>query len=114
MGSAGSQYDPAMTLSHFLLSQQYATKSQIQTLDEGRRRTRRRTFRHRAHAAKRMEALEEDVGYLTLVLGALLAKANDKGVVSLDEIKATLGELDEIDGVKDGRLNVDVLRDLTD
>lgn len=61
---------------------------------------------------ERIATLEEDVGYLALMLGALLEKADEKGVLSREEIKTTLKELDEVDGVADGKLDIAVLRGL--
>ncbi len=59
---------------------------------------------------RRVDELEDDIGYLALVLGALLQQVDDKGVVTREDVRATLAELDELDGVKDGKLDVAILR----
>ncbi|QDU68534.1 hypothetical protein [Engelhardtia mirabilis] len=101
-----------MGLSEFLLSGRAVYGHELDDVVKSGRRFRRTHRRFSKETSKRLDALEHDVGYLTLVLGTLLAKANDKGLVTLDEIRGTLGELDEVDGVRDGRLSVEVLRDL--
>jgi hypothetical protein len=42
----------------------------------------------------------------------LLQKVDEKGVLSRDEVRETMASLDEIDGVKDGRLDINILRGL--
>lgn len=60
----------------------------------------------------RLSRLEEDVGYMALVLGSILDRLNEKGIVTKDEVKAAILKLDELDGVRDGRLDVTLLRQL--
>jgi hypothetical protein len=54
-----------------------------------------------------------DLGYVALILGALLNKVEEKGVLSLAEVREAMAELDEIDGVKDGKLDIRLLRDVS-
>ena len=61
---------------------------------------------------KRIDELEEDLGYMALVLGSVLQKIDEKGLVTREELKATISELDGIDGVKDGKLDISVLKGL--
>ena len=54
--------------------------------------------------------LERDLGFVTLLLGSLLHAANNKGVVTRDEVCSVLEELDAHDGFEDGRLDIESLR----
>ncbi len=58
----------------------------------------------------RVEALEQDLGYVALVLGALVSRLDEDGVVTKADLKAIVAQLDDIDGVKDGRLDITALR----
>jgi hypothetical protein len=58
----------------------------------------------------RVEELEHDVGVVTLALAAILESANENGVISRDEIRTKISELDVLDGFRDGKLDVSVLR----
>jgi len=55
----------------------------------------------------RVAALENDVGFLTLALGVLIQALEDKSVVNKDELRK---KLESMDGVSDGRLDVNLLR----
>ena len=71
-----------------------------------------RTNRSQAQLEARIDALEGDLGYVTLLLGSLLGQLDEKGVLTREELKTTIAALDELDGVADGRLDVNVLRGL--
>lgn len=58
----------------------------------------------------RIDSLEDDLGYLTLVLSGLLSTLDEKGVIRSDDVKKELKELDGIDGVSDGKINIQVLK----
>ena len=58
----------------------------------------------------RVRNLENDLGYVSLILAALLQKLDEKEVVDRDDVKAIMAELDELDGDKDNRLDINVLR----
>lgn len=73
----------------------------------------RQQARRASESERRVKALEEDVGFLALVLGSLLDTLDRKGVVTRDEVKAEIASLDALDGVKEGRLDVRVLRGMT-
>ncbi|MGH7149339.1 MAG: hypothetical protein ACREIU_01510, partial [Planctomycetota bacterium] len=62
---------------------------------------------------RRVAGLEKDAGYVALVLGSLLETVDDKGVVTREEVRAEMAVLDDLDGVKDGRLDIRVLRGKT-
>ena len=59
---------------------------------------------------KRVSDLEEDLGFAALVLASVMAKLNEKGTVTRDDVRAAMKEVDEIDGVADGRLDINVLK----
>ncbi|HKB17062.1 MAG TPA: hypothetical protein VKF62_13430, partial [Planctomycetota bacterium] len=61
----------------------------------------------------RIGDVEKDVGYLALVLGSILETLDRKGVLTRAEVKAEMELLDDVDGVRDGRLDVRVLRGKT-
>jgi len=58
----------------------------------------------------RVRALENDLGYVTLVLSSVLDKLDTKGVVTRQDLKEAMAVLDAIDGVQDGKLDINVLR----
>ncbi len=67
--------------------------------------------RGRTHALKkRIDDLEDDMGYIALLLGSLLERLDDKGVVTRDDLKASIEKIDELDKVKDGKLDINILR----
>lgn len=73
----------------------------------------RQQVREASAAQRRIKALEEDVGFLALVIGSVLETLDRKGVLTRDEVKSELARLDALDGVKEGRLDVRVLRGKT-
>lgn len=98
-----------MSLYDFFFPQQ-AAANYLRSMAKSKRFREARESRAQASLDKKIESLEADVGYLALVLGALLEKADEKGVLSRDEVRAAIAELDDIDGVEDGRLDVNILR----
>ena len=68
--------------------------------------------RHTA-SRKRLNDLERDVGFLALVVGTLMQQLDEKEVLRRDDVRAALAELDEVDGVKDGKLDLSILRGMT-
>lgn len=54
--------------------------------------------------------LRDDIGFLSLLTMVELKVLMDKGLVTKEEIMDKMGEIDALDGVKNGRLNVGVLR----
>jgi hypothetical protein len=66
----------------------------------------------RVELSARVAGLEQDLGYVTLVLGSILRKLDEKGVVTRDDVKGEIAQLDELDGVKDGKLDIQLLRDM--
>ena len=78
-----------------------------------RKRTPRRTNVGSRKTAKRVDDLEEDLGYITLILGAILQKLDEKGTVTREEIRTVMADLDEVDGVQDGRLDINILKGIS-
>jgi len=60
---------------------------------------------------QRVAALEADLGFTSLVLAAVMARLDARGHVTNAEVKSLIAELDALDGVNDGRLDVSYLRD---
>ncbi len=59
---------------------------------------------------ERLERLEADLGFSSLLLYSLMKKLVEKGVVTLSDVTATMKSLDGLDGKIDNQLNMDVLR----
>jgi hypothetical protein len=76
-------------------------------------------LRQRRHAIDnaalngRVEALEDDLGYISLVLASIMCRLDEKGVVTQDDVRSLVAELDDVDGVSDGKLDVNLLKELT-
>ncbi len=85
-----------------------AKNQRLQSIRESR--TRSRSAKERDALEQRIEELEGDVGFVSLVLASLLAKLEEKGHIGREELRAVLEELDGADGVADGRLDVKALR----
>ena len=84
----------------------------VECLQRSQQRSERRRSRNVRNHSKRIQDLEEDLGYITLLLSSMLVMLDEKGTVTHQEVQGLMANLDELDGVKDGRLNVDVLRRL--
>ena len=74
------------------------------------RALRRRELGVTAELQSQIEALEDDLGYVALVLGSLLQVLDSKDVLSRDDVRTVILEVDELDGVADGKLDINVLR----
>jgi hypothetical protein len=91
----------------------YSTSTNHHRIEEEKRKRRgasRRARRSRARTRTRIDDLEDDIGYLSLVLGVLLQKVDEKGLITREEVESSLASLDQFDGEQDGKLDVDVLR----
>jgi len=100
-----------MSLYNFFFPQQ-AAADHLQKLARTQARTSQQGARQVKIQDERIDELEQDLGYVALILGSLLQKVDEKGVLSRDEVRETMASLDEIDGVKDGRLDINILRGL--
>ena len=104
-----------MSLFDFLFPQQ-ATASHLRRMaDKQRRDDRINRIRDAGseHIERRIEELEHDVGVLALALAAILDSANENGAISRDEIRNKISELDVLDGFRNGKLDVSILRKWT-
>jgi hypothetical protein len=88
----------------------WAQSRKIRDLESRSKRKGRSDRRARSRTATRIGQLEDDIGYLSLVLGALLQQMDVKGVISREDIQQAMTKLDSYDGEQDDKLDVDVLR----
>ncbi len=93
----------------FFPDQSQAT--QMRRVAEQNRRDRERRGRAADDVESRVSELEENLGFVALVLGSLLEKLDKQRVVSRADLRSAMSELDRLDGVVDGRLDVGLLRD---
>ncbi len=100
-----------MSLYDFFFPEQ-AQASHLRSIANSQRVRNRPVRRKRPNpeTANRLESLEEDIGYLALMMGAIINKIDEKGVVTREELKDVISELDGLDGVQDGKLNIDILK----
>lgn len=85
-------------------------------LDSARKRqlrAARRSARRAQEARERLDALEDDLGYLALVLAAVMQRLDEHGSVTRDQVRSLMSELDGLDDLEDGRLSVEVLKQVT-
>jgi hypothetical protein len=110
-----------MSLFDFFFPEQ-AQASHLRSIANSARYQRRRSSRASAGGPpspavaaleQRVAALESDLGFTSLVLAAVMARLDARGHVTSAEVKQLITELDALDGVKDGRLDVGYLRDTT-
>jgi hypothetical protein len=100
-----------MSLYEFLFNHPFPGSARHEAfVKERRKRGRRR--RRRSSTNKRLRDLEEDLGFLTLTVTALVHKIEEKQLLTRAEIRDTVNELDDLDGVREGRLDVGLLKDL--
>lgn len=98
-----------MSLFDFLLLEANHSK-RIQKLKRSQSKSAQRGVRARGRLERRVEELESDVGFLTLVLAALMAEAEESGSLSRDGLLAKIRAVDGFDGLEDGRLDIGLLR----
>ena len=108
-----------MSLFDFFFPEQ-AQATHLRTLAEQQRRNQLLARSKSAQSARRSDELEQrvselehDLGFVTLVLGSILETLENKGTVTREELKNQLDELDSIDGVSDGKLDINILRGRT-
>ena len=77
---------------------------------QGRRRGAQRDNIAVSQLEKRISDLEHDLGFAALVLASVMAKLDEKGALSRDDVKAAMKDIDGLDGVADGRLDINVLK----
>lgn len=104
-----------MSLFDFLFPEHAAASHLRRMADRQKRRDRIERSREsgRANLEQRIDELENDIGVLALALAAILDAANENGTISRDEIRNKITKLDVLDGSRDGKLDVSVLRKWT-
>ncbi len=60
--------------------------------------------------SRRSADIEEDLGVVSLILLSLVKKLIEKGVITREELFSHIKELDALDGIKDGKLDINVFR----
>jgi hypothetical protein len=98
-----------MSLYDFFFPEQ-AQATHLRTLANQSRRGSTRKRPVDSKTSSRLADLEKDVGFVALLLAAMLDRLDEKGVVTRSDLREAVAELDEIDGVRDGRLDVSTLR----
>ena len=98
-----------MSLYDFFFPEQ-ARAQHLRTLTQQGDASRWNLERRTGQLDDRIDSLESDLGYVTLVLGSLLESLDEKGVLTRDDVKSVVTKLDAIDGVSDGRLDINFLR----
>lgn len=91
---------------------QQAQAAHLRSLSERTHRNQKSQQQNLGSLRHRIAQLEENQGVIALVLGSLLEKLDDNGVLARGDIEAKMQEIDEYDGIKDGKLNVAVLQQL--
>ena len=102
-----------MSLVDFFFPQQAQAQHLRHLVQQNQAQARRRRREHNQDLAdlrSEIESLQDDLGYVSLVLGSLMQTLEAKGSIAREDIKSVLTELDEVDGLSDGRLDINVLR----
>ena len=106
-----------MALSDFFLSDgEYHLRELVTLQRQQMRRDRnqeRRNSRAEKSVEKKIEQLEHDLGFVSLLLASVMELLNDKGVVKRNDVKEIFKDLDLVDGVKDGKIDINMLRVMT-
>jgi len=71
---------------------------------------RTRSLRRSSTHSMRIKACEEDIGFLALIMFALVRKLMDNGALAREDLAAAFDELDEMDGAKDGKIDLKILQ----
>ncbi len=99
-----------MSLSDWFFPEQ-AQATHLRRLADQQRHAQQRRVHIESDKDYRLSRLEEDLGFVALVLGSLMEKLDSSGAVTRRDLKAARSELDAIDGIRDGRLNIALLKD---
>jgi hypothetical protein len=74
------------------------------------RQARARSGRNR----ERIDDLEEDVQTLALILGGVMRRLDEQGTLTREDMRASIAALDGVDGSTDGKLGLNVLKEMTE
>lgn len=85
----------------------WAMQGQIDKEAAQRRKAHLTSVRARLQLQQRVERLEDDLARMGLLTLALANLCVDKGVLTADEVKARMAEIDLADGVEDGKAGPD-------
>jgi hypothetical protein len=102
-----------MSLYDFFFPEQSQAAQLRQLVEQNRRRDRRQRSAQgeQRNLAAELESLREDVGYLALLLAAIGHRLDQKGVITRADLRAAAEEIDAFDSVKDGKLDVQRIKD---
>jgi hypothetical protein len=100
-----------MSLFDFFFPEQ-AQASYLRDIAEQQTRNTIRQSQASTTLEARVKHLETDLGYVTLILGSILDKLDEKGVVTRQDLKDATSALDKVDGVRDGKLDINILRNI--
>jgi hypothetical protein len=101
-----------MSLYDFFFPEQ-AQATHLREIARSQRTGKRDSRSRKRESKKRIDDLEDDLGYVALVLGSLLQKLDEKGHVTRDEARAVMSELDGLDGAQDGKLDINILKGIS-
>ena len=107
-----------MSLFDFFFPDQAQAAHLRRIADQSARSERRRNSASREAKAtldslqQQVEDLRGDLGFTALVLGALVARLDEKGVVTRADLQAVMARLDLTDDLADGTLDVERLKAL--
>lgn len=103
-----------MSLFHFFFSPQShvrdADQRAVEAIDAEAKAHLRRDEAHVEELEKRISELEHDLGFVALLLGGILDVIDKKGIASRADVQESIERLDMLDGLKDGRLDISVLK----
>lgn len=107
-----------MSLFDFFFPEQSQAANLRRIADQSARNERRRNSASRETKAtldslhQQVEDLRGDLGFTALVLGSLVARLDEKGVVTRADLQAVMARLDLADDIADGTLDVERLKTL--
>lgn len=89
------------------MAPQWASAEHMQELASSMRRQSRRS---NMQSSAKLKACEDDIGFLGLMMFALVRKLIDNGTLSPDDLSSAFAELDGMDGAKDGKIDLKILQ----
>lgn len=84
----------------------------IQRLERAQRRAVQKRGQDQRALEDKVGELRADLDFMSLMLGAVLLRLDDRGVVTREDLRSLMMAVDEFDGSLDGRLDVEALREL--
>ncbi len=98
----------------YLFDSERKQRADINTLQKASAGIARRLSRKQAEAGERIQALEQQVGELTLLCRALLEVLADRELLEADALVEAMRAIDAEDGVVDGRVTPEEERPVTE